>query len=65
MFLKSIACAALLCKIADEIKIFFFSKSLTEKNTNKLAVTSSKLANNFMGLVASGLGPDMACGPPV
>jgi hypothetical protein len=32
---------------------------------NELVVTSNKLTNNFAGLVASGLGPDVASGPPV
>jgi hypothetical protein len=30
---------------------------------NELVVTRNKLINNFAGLVTSGLGPDVACGP--
>jgi hypothetical protein len=45
----------LICKAADEI-IFFKSFEL---KINELVVRT----NNFAGLVARDLGPDVACGP--
>jgi hypothetical protein len=39
--------------------------SFEVKKINKLVVTSKKLTNNFAGLAANGLGPDVARGPPV
>jgi hypothetical protein len=51
---------------AEEIRItIFFFRSFGVKKINELAVTSNKLTNNFAGLVRSGLGPDLARGPPV
>jgi hypothetical protein len=35
------------------------------KTINELVVTSNKLTNNFVGLVTSGIEPDLARGPPV
>jgi hypothetical protein len=52
--LKSITCVALTHKIAY--------KSFGSKKINELVVTSSKLANNFVALVTSGLGSNVACG---
>jgi hypothetical protein len=57
---------ALAHKEADEIRIaIFFFKSFGVKNTNELVVTSNKLTNTSVGLVTSGLEPDVARGPPV
>jgi hypothetical protein len=57
---------ALARKSADEIRItMFFFTSFGIKKINEPAVTSNKLTNNFAGLVASGLGTDVARGQPV
>jgi hypothetical protein len=42
-----------------------FLTSFGVKKTNYLAVTSNKLINNLAGLFTRGLGPAVACGPPV
>jgi hypothetical protein len=54
---------ALVRKAADEIGITIFLV-LGENKINELAITSNKITNNFTGLVTSGLGPDVARGPP-
>jgi hypothetical protein len=46
-------------KATEEVKITIFLKSFGVKKINELVVTSNKLTNNFVGLVASGLGPDV------
>jgi hypothetical protein len=56
---------SLVRKAADEIKITFFFRSFEENKINELVVTSNKLTNDFVGLVTSGLGPDVARGWPV
>jgi hypothetical protein len=63
--LKSTERVALVRKAADEIRITIFFKSFAVRKINELAVTSNKLTNNFAGLITSGLGPDVARGPPV
>jgi hypothetical protein len=46
--------------------MIFFSKFFGAKIiVNELVVTSDKLTNDFVGLVTSGLGPDVACESPV
>jgi hypothetical protein len=40
-------------------------KSFGAKKMDELAATNKELTNNFEGLVTSGLGPHIACGPPV
>jgi hypothetical protein len=50
-------------KAADKNHDFF--RSFGAKKINELVVTSKKLTNNFAGLVATGVGPDVARGPPV
>jgi hypothetical protein len=65
MALKSIACVALVRKAADKIIIAIFFKSFGIKKINELVVTCNKLTNNFVGLFASGLRPDVARGGPV
>jgi hypothetical protein len=55
----TIPCVALVRKAADEIIITNFFKSFGVKPINELAVTTDKL-NNFMGLITSSLGPDVA-----
>jgi hypothetical protein len=52
-------------KAASEIRITIFFKSFGVKKINKLVVTSNKLTDNFAGLVASDLGPDVAREPTV
>jgi hypothetical protein len=42
-----------------------FFKSFRAKKMNQLVVTSYKLKNNFVGIITSVLGPDVARGPPV
>jgi hypothetical protein len=42
-----------------------FFKSFGVKKIIQFAVTTNKLTNNFADLVTSGLGSDVACGPPV
>jgi hypothetical protein len=56
---------ALVRRAADEIIITNFFKSFGVKKINELVTTSNKLTNNFSGLVTSGLGMDVARGPPV
>jgi hypothetical protein len=63
MVLKSMACVALVRKAADEIRITICFISFGAKKINELVATSKKLTNNFVGLVTSGLGPDLARGP--
>jgi hypothetical protein len=63
-FLKPIARVALVRTAADEIRITIFSKSFGAKEINSLVATSNKLTQNFVGLVTSGLRPDLARGPP-
>jgi hypothetical protein len=46
---------------ADEIRLNIFT-SFGVKKINKLVVTRNKLTNNFVGLVTSGLEPNVACG---
>jgi hypothetical protein len=65
MVLKSIARVALVRKAADEIRITIFFKSFGAKKIKELIVLSNKLPNNFAGLIANGLVPDVARGPPV
>jgi hypothetical protein len=62
---KLVACVAVVRKAADEIRITTFFKSFGTKKINERILTSNKLTNNFTGLVTSGLGPDVAGGPPV
>jgi hypothetical protein len=62
---KSIPCVAFVRKAADEISIKIFLKSFGVQKINELVVTVNKLTNHFAGLVISGLGPDVARGPPV
>jgi hypothetical protein len=51
---------------AQDIRItILFLKFCDVKKINGLAVSSNTLTNNFAGLVASGLGPDVASGPPI
>jgi hypothetical protein len=64
-FFKSIACVILVRKAAEETRITIFFKSFRGKNINEDVGTSNQLTNNFAGLVTSGLGPDVAFGPPV
>jgi hypothetical protein len=42
-----------------------FSNPSKQEKINELVVTSNKLTDNFAGLITSGLGPDVARGPPV
>jgi hypothetical protein len=63
--LMSIACVALVRKAANDIRITIFFKPFGARKISKLVVTSNKLTNNFAGPVTSGLGPDVARGPPV
>jgi hypothetical protein len=56
---------ALIRKAADEIRITIFFSNPSEQRNNELVVNSNKLTNNFAGLVTSGLGQDVARGPPV
>lgn len=42
-----------------------FYKSFGIKNINDVTVTSNTLTNNFVGLVSSGLGPDVVHRLPV
>jgi hypothetical protein len=56
---------ALVRKAADEIRITILFKTLGVKKVNLLVVTGKKLTNNFVDLVTSGLGPDVARRPPV
>jgi hypothetical protein len=60
----SIACAVLVRKAADEIRITIFN-SFGVNKINELVVTGNRLTNNFAGLITSGLGLDVARGPPV
>jgi hypothetical protein len=55
---------ALVLKAADEIRITICFKSFGVKKINELVATSNKLTNNFAGLITSGLGLDVARGPP-
>jgi hypothetical protein len=48
----------------DKNHLFFF-KSFGVKKIYELVVPSNKLTDNFVGLVTSGLEPDVACRPPV
>jgi hypothetical protein len=52
--LKSVACAALVFEVADEITIFF---SEPGNKINELVVISKILTSKFAGLVRSCLGP--------
>lgn len=51
-------------KAEDEIRIDI-CKSFGIKKISKLIVSGNKLTNKFAFLVASGLGPELARGPPV
>jgi hypothetical protein len=63
---KSVACVALVGAAADEIRITnCFFRSFRVKKVNELVVSNNKLTNNFMVLVTTGLGLDVACRPPV
>jgi hypothetical protein len=55
---------ALVRKAADEIITIFF-KSFGENKINELVATGNRLTNNLVGLVTSGLWPDVVRGPPV
>jgi hypothetical protein len=50
-------------KAADEIRITIYFKSFGVKKINELVVSGKKLADNFAGLVTSGLGLDVTRGP--
>jgi hypothetical protein len=54
---------ALARNAADEIRITIFLKSFGVKKINQLVATLTR-KNNFAGMVTSGLGLDMARGPP-
>jgi hypothetical protein len=56
---------SLVRKVADEIRITIFFKSFGVKKINELVVTNKKVTDNYVGLVTSGLGQDVAYGPPV
>jgi hypothetical protein len=59
--LESLACVR---KAAGEIIITIFLILRRKENKNELVVTSNKLTNKFEDLVRSGLGSDVARGPP-
>jgi hypothetical protein len=42
-----------------------FFRSFGVKKINELIISKNKFINTFAGLVTSGLGPHVACGPPV
>jgi hypothetical protein len=65
MVSKSVACVALVRKAAYEVRITIFFKSFGVRKINELVVIGKKLTNNFACLITSGLGPDVAHGPPV
>jgi hypothetical protein len=53
---------ALECKTTDELRITITFKSFRVTKINELVVTSNKLTNSFVGLLTSGLGPDVVVG---
>jgi hypothetical protein len=55
----------LVCKAKDEIRSTISFKSFRAKKINGVWRTSTKLTNNFKSLLKSGLGSDVARGPPV
>jgi hypothetical protein len=63
--LKSIAYVAFVHTAEGVIITIFFSRAFGVKKINEPAVTSNKLTHNFEGLATSGLGSDVASGPPV
>jgi hypothetical protein len=52
------------CEAADEIRMNMFFQTVRSTEPCQVAVTSNILTDNFVGLVTSGQGPDMASGPP-
>jgi hypothetical protein len=64
---KLVACVVLVQYLKQETrqKLRYFCKAFGISTINELVLPSNKLTNNFVGLVTSGLEPDMALGPPV